>query len=175
MSERLPGKHLADICGERMIERIARIADESALFDEVLIMTRDGSIRPKNVRTVVDHSQGTLINSIIESIRQFGAFFALAGDMPLIDSKLLKDVFNAYSDKPVAAITSTGIIEPLFAIYNSGILKGIIKYSKESSAIHPFIEENFSLYEVQQMDDWKLTDVNVEEDLNMVRKILRCP
>jgi len=121
-----------------------------------------------------DDSEGTLINSLIYSINILGEFVAVGGDMPLLDSLIIKDLLNRYKSRPVAAISSDGLIEPLFAIYNESIFHDLLEFSKKNRQIFPFVKERFELVTMSQEQSRKLTNVNTLEELNNARMQAGC-
>lgn len=172
-SERLPGKHHLQICGHRMIDIVCRVLKESGLLEEILIFSKDETMSSKMCNVVYDHTQGVLLDSIIDAIKTYRNFLAVGGDMPFIDSNLIGRLLDEYAGKPVAYVSEDGQIEPLLAIYNSTILKDITEYSNRSKALQPFISSRFKLISAGD-DSNKLRSVNTMDDLEVARRIFGC-
>lgn len=174
MSERLPGKHMLDICGKPMIKRINDILVESGQFEDVIVYSKYPSLEVRGIEIVKDQSIDSILDSIIEAITEFREFLAVAGDIPLLDNQIILKVLNNYRGHPIAPVSYDGNIEPLFAIYNDSMLEKIKEYSKNNKKIFPFLERNFGLIRLDQKESEKLLNINTKKDYETARKLLGC-
>ena len=173
-SKRLPGKHLMDFCAEPMIKRIFRTLESTGLFERVIILSKYDNLGIEGCRVEKDESKGTLINSLVDSIKILEEFIAVGGDMPLLDADIIENLVGHYHGRPVAAANSDGLIEPLFAIYNASIFADLLEFSKKSRKISPFVEERFELVRMDPEQSAKLANVNTLEELNNARLQAGC-
>ena len=173
-SQRLQGKHLMDFCGEPMIKSIFRTLESTGLFERVIILSKYDNLVIEGCRVEKDESEGSLINSLVDSIKILDEFIAVGGDMPLLDAGIVENLVRQYHGRPVAAVNSDGLIEPLFAIYNASIFADLIEFSKKSRKIFPFVEERFELVRMNREQSAKLANVNTLEELNNARVQAGC-
>jgi molybdopterin-guanine dinucleotide biosynthesis protein A len=173
-SERLPGKHLMDICGQPMIKMIYNIFVDSSFFEDVVIYSKYESLDISGVNIVKDHSKGTIIDSLISALREFKEFFAVAGDIPLVDREIIEKIMIKYNGFPIAPINTDGIIEPLFAIYNNSILDEMVTHSQKDKRIFSFLERKFILVRLEPIDSVKLYNINTLQDYIDAKKKIRC-
>ncbi len=172
-SERLPGKHSLYICGKSMIQIVCDSLFNQEIFDEVIVLSKDPSIKCDKCTIIKDESNGVLIDSIIEAIRLYGEILAVGGDMPYIDVNLINKIMKFYSKTPISMKNEKGIIEPLFSIYNKSIMKDMENFARETKSIFKFIEKNFRIIEAGE-DSWKLDSINTIDDLIRARIIFGC-
>ncbi len=172
-SERLPGKHSMDICGKKMIQMVCEPLIANERLDEVIIYSKDPSLRCDSCKISMDNSAGVLIDSLIAAIKEYGTFLAVGGDMPFINDHIINLILNEYVGIPIAMISSEGIVEPLFAVYNRNILKEFSEYSSISKSIYPFISRKFKLLRAGKLSS-SLMSINTNDDLEEARKLLGC-
>lgn len=173
-SERLPGKHLFKICGEPMLARIYRTLKGTKFFDEVIVYSKYRNLELEGIKIERDLTEGVLIDSIISAIKSFGEFFAVGGDLPLMDVEVISKLLENYDGRPLAAVSFYGIVEPLFAIYNEGIYHNILEFSRKDRKIFTFIGREFRLIKMNEEESKKLFNVNTKEDFEEAREIARC-
>ncbi len=171
-SIRLPAKHHIMICGEEMIDRVSRILYESKIFDRIILYTKDETINSRYCEVVIDHSNGILINSVIECLKIYSEFLAIGGDMPLIDYDLLKIIIDAYDKRPVS-LSSYGIIQPLLSLYNNLILNSLNSYIMSGgTSLYKFILNND--FKIINVNTFKTMSVNTSIDLIKIKRYLGC-
>lgn len=173
-SIRLPGKHLLQICGEPMLERIYRILNETRFFEDVIVYSKYPKLEVKGLKIERDRSEGVLIDSIISAIENFGEFLAVGGDMPLIDTEVVSRLLDKYDGRPVAAMDFNGVLEPLFAIYNNTIYDKILEYSRNNRQIFPFLMQEFGLVTMSEEQSARLFNVNTERDFEEAKEAVIC-
>ncbi len=172
---RFEKKHSAMLCNETMINRISRILYESSFFTEIILYTKDSDLNSKYAETVIDASEGILINSILECVGKYHEFLAIGGDMPLIDYTLLKKIIEKYNKKPVT-FKNSETYEPLFTLYKMKIYNELKEYVDNGyKSINKFIEKNdFDIILENKGDERKLKSVNYFSDLINIRNFLKC-
>ncbi|MGC8645763.1 MAG: molybdenum cofactor guanylyltransferase [Thermoplasmata archaeon] len=173
-SERLPGKHLLEVCGEPMLARIYRILNSCNLFEDVLVYSKYKDLPLKGLNVMKDVTSGVLIDSILSAIDLFGEFLAIGGDMPCINCTLISKFLGEYEGVPIAAKDSTGFPQPLFAVYNRTIYENFRKHALEDRRIYPFLIENFRLEPLSEKESMMLMSVNRRDDLILARKCAGC-
>ncbi len=173
-SQRLPGKHLLDFCGEPMLKRICRILEETGHFDRVVVYSKYRDLQLDGCTVEKDNSGGALIDSILSALDSYGTFLAVGGDMPLIDGDLVRSLMESYHKKPIAATDFAGTIEPLFAVYDGSVKEGMEAFSKNTKRIFPFLQEKFDLFRVDEVSSLKLFNVNTRDELETARALAKC-
>ena len=169
-SQRLRDKHSMDLCGERLIDRVARIISQSHLFEEIILFTKDTSVSSKYSRTEYDATDGILIDSILYCIEKYGRFLAVGGDMPYIDVSLIRSIISNYHGDTIAC-TSGGFYQPLFTIYTEKLYKPMREYRNSGGeSISRFL--SISGIESIDADGNKLGSINYISDLYEARKLL---
>ncbi len=174
-SERLPGKHLMEICGEPMVRRIYRNIESTGLFDYIVIYSKYSELAVEGCNVERDQTTGTLIDSILSSIKLHGEFLAVGGDMPFLGADLIFRLVKEYDGRPLSVVDSDGTVEPLLSIYNPSIFDDLYESSRHSKEIYRFIRERFVLLELEQDESSELFNVNTQEDLNKARRMANCP
>ena len=112
-STRLPGKPLADIAGQTMIERVYRRAQLSKAVNQVLVATDDSRIADVvnkfggNVRlTKSEHHTGSdRIAEVAESLT-CDTIVNVQGDEPLLDPLLIDNVLHRLRSDPTTHIVT---------------------------------------------------------------------
>ncbi len=173
-SERLPGKHMMDICGQPMIKRIYDTLLRTGFFDDVLIYSKYADLKISGCKIERDGTQGTLIDSLLSAISAFHEFLAVGGDLPLLDGKTISIIVRNYHNDPVVSVDSDGTVEPLLAIYNDSIYDDLLSYSRSSKKIYEFVGKRFRRIVLDSELSSKLFNVNTMEDLKMARKLAGC-
>lgn len=173
-SKRLPGKHLMSICGESMLKRIYHTLENTGSFEQVIVFSKYTNLEIDDCTIMRDFSHGTLINSLLNAIEKFDEFFAVGGDLPMLNSDVIYSLLKGYRGIPVAAVDFDGTIEPLFAIYNRIIHDEMLEHSLHDSQIFNFIKRRFQLVTLNKDQSSRLFNVNTSKDLETVRKILNC-
>ncbi len=116
-SVRLPGKHSILIGGKVLLDRVVETIVKVKEFDEVIVFSKDLSVSGKGIRIIEDHTEGTIVDSLIWAIQHLGDIFAFAGDMPCISADLISLMVRSKSSVALIPIHSDGDVEPLHAIY----------------------------------------------------------
>jgi len=116
-STRLPGKPLAEIAGQTMLQRVVRIAQAAAKGDlniEILIATDDKRIAqhaeelgeasvmtPESCRTGTDRVQAAVAQMEIKP----DLILNLQGDAPLIPPDFLRAMIDSFANNPADLVT----------------------------------------------------------------------
>ena len=121
-STRLPGKPLADICGEPMIWHVAMRAMRCAALRGVWIATDDERIAEAAraldlpcVMTAADHPSGT--DRVREAANRLGlpqdaVVVNIQGDEPLLEPAMLDELLAPFADDGVQCATLATPLEP---------------------------------------------------------------
>jgi molybdopterin-guanine dinucleotide biosynthesis protein A len=157
-----------------MIFSIYTTIEHTGLFESVIVYSKYSNLQLDGCLVERDLTTGTLIDSILESIRIFGEFLAVGGDMPLLDAQTISELVSKYNGTPLAAVDSEGTVEPLFAIYNEQIYDELLKSSKNTKRIFGFVSERFRLIHMNRKLSRKLMNVNTPEDLEKARAAAHC-
>ena len=173
-SERLPGKHTMDICGQPMIKRIFDTLLRTGFFNDTLIYSKYSDLDVSGCKIERDRTQGTLIDSLLSAIAEYDEFLAVGGDLPLLDRKTISIIVRSYHNDPIVAINPDGTVEPLLAIYNDSIYDDLLSYSRSSKRIYEFVGKRFRHIVLDSEFSSKLLNVNTMEDLKMARKLAGC-
>jgi len=105
-STRLPGKILADICGQTMIEHVVSRVECAKRIDEVVIATTDQETDQLFVDfcnekqwNVFRGSENDVLSRYVGAARQFGAdrIVRVTSDCPLIDPGLIDELISILS------------------------------------------------------------------------------
>ena len=171
-SQRLQNKHNMEICGEKMVDRISGILSETGRFNNIILFTKNFSLRAKFAVTEEDNTDGILFDSIIYCLEKYHEFLAIGGDMPYIDTESIENILDNYKGNSLAYM-SDNFYQPLFAIYSMNVEQPMLKYRKKGNgSIRKFMDE----YHMPFIDGHqeKLRSINTVEDLIEARKRLRC-
>ena len=111
-SSRFPGKPLIDLKGKTMIQRVYEGAKQSKLLSDVIVATDDQRVYDEvkrfggNVQmTSENHTTGTdRCGEVIENI-DCDIVINIQGDEPLVDSRQLDQVCEAFEDENVQIAT----------------------------------------------------------------------
>lgn len=112
-SSRFPGKPLIDLKGKSMIQRVYEGATKSALVDTVIVATDDQRIFDtvkafggKVMLTRADHLSGTdRCAEVASQLDSYDIILNIQGDEPLVDSRQLDDLLDAFQDSTVSIAT----------------------------------------------------------------------
>ena len=128
-SERLPGKPLAEIAGEPMVQHVYRRASRARLVERVLVATDDERILRavedfggEAVLTSKDHSSGT--DRIAEAVAalEFRDVVNVQGDEPFVDPDSIDEAIEA-SRRHEAIATLKKAIESSDELWNPNVVK----------------------------------------------------
>ncbi len=172
VSQRLPNKHMLNICGKPLILRVYEAALNSGLFEDVIIYSKNPNLN-LNVKIIPDNSQGVLIDAIESAIKIFGTIFALGGDMPFLDSEIIRKIHGNYQNNTVYGMNAESFPEPLLAIYQEGSYINIEKFKQTSRSISAYLKQYGKAIPLKE-DSWKARSINLAEDYNNALKILGC-
>jgi len=135
------------IDGKTIISRIAGTI--TGIFDELIIVTNTPSQFKEypDFRITGDHfhKAGPLagIHAALKTTSCEAAFI-FAGDMPFLDSNLIRRQISLFEERrPEALVAKTGdLIEPLHAIYRVSLIPGLENYitGGKSRAVRDFIK-----------------------------------
>ena len=119
-SSRLPGKPLADILGESMIQRVYEQCKKSTCLSDVVVATDDKRIYNhvldfggKVMMTSTTHQSGTdRCNEVIQSLEEkYDIAINIQGDEPFINPEQIDQVASLFSSKKVSIATLAKKIE----------------------------------------------------------------
>lgn len=170
-SERFPGKHMKLIGGDTMIGIIARKLSSIGVFSEVIVFTKDSSVKTGLARVVFDNTEGTALDSIIRLIGEYEEVFVVAGDMPMISGDFITAIASAYHGIPVFPVGEGGEIEPLLGIYNTSMLD-TLRSCAESDQRKLRAAIGKCRHETVQIGKYKesLLNINRESDLEKLSR-----
>lgn len=137
-STRLPDKPLADICGLPMIVHVLHRAEESGIGD-VYVACAEEQIKQavikaggKAVLTKPEHPSGT--DRIYEALGKidpdgdYDIIVNVQGDLPAIDTRIIKDCLLPFSNDKVDITTLVANIETDEERANPNVVKAIIEW-----------------------------------------------
>ncbi|MCD6363570.1 MAG: molybdenum cofactor guanylyltransferase [Synergistetes bacterium] len=177
-SRRFPGKHFIEVRpGLRMIDLV--ISRLRAIGLDVLVYSKISF--NCSVPLIKDNERWILpsLASLLEGLAERGIkeVIAVAGDMPLISGEGINLLINSLSDCDLAVIPrwENGFMEPLHAIYRSGIAP-FFKDALESgiSSLHGAIERSpwVKFIEAELFPSEAFFNVNEPGDLIKLRSKL---
>lgn len=114
-STRLPGKPLADLGGQPLIEHVWRRALEARLPERVLVATDDERIRsalpPETevVMTRADHPSGSDRIAEVAERLECGIVVNVQGDLPLLDPTLVDDLVEMLRANPDLGLATVAV------------------------------------------------------------------
>jgi 3-deoxy-manno-octulosonate cytidylyltransferase (CMP-KDO synthetase) len=114
-SSRLPGKPLADIGGQTMIERVLRRVAAAKRVDRVIVATDDDRVRRaieglgEVVLTAVDHESGS--DRVAEAVGPIDCDIVVnvQGDLPLIDPAMIDSLVAGLLAQPEAGMATVAV------------------------------------------------------------------
>jgi molybdopterin-guanine dinucleotide biosynthesis protein A len=154
--------------GKTILTRMLEVIED--IFDEILIVTANNN-KDKFEGYRVIHDEFVNIGplgGIHASLKQSeaDAVFVFAGDMPLLDKKLIKRQLQLFSmARPGILVPRYGnFIEPLHSIYNISILQELEKFISNNT--------NYPVYEIFKIAGAKYFDlIDTEETRNSFMNI----
>lgn len=171
-SERFPGKHSAIIWDSQLIDLVVDRALQCRHLDSVIIMSRDPEIKSDLCKVVYDDTDGTLVDSLLVSLRKYGDVFAIGGDMPCIDPEIMDLMLSSFSGKALIPRREDQKYEPLHAIYCAGtadILEKNIREDKRSFV--EFIDLiPHSVFNIPRNREFSFYNVNYPSDLTYIKR-----
>lgn len=195
-SSRLPGKVLADVQGQPMIERVLRRVQAVQRLDRViLVTTRDLADDPLVQRLGqlggIDLFRGST-EDVLDRYTQAALFYGvkvivrITGDCPLVDPALIDQALSIYL-KGDFDFVSTAYPTPSFPdgldveVFPSDILQEAWRYARlrsEREHVTPYIWKNpqrFRLKSIVHPQDLSALrwTVDEEKDLQFVREVYR--
>lgn len=171
------------IDGKPIISRILDTINE--IFNEIIIVTNSPEEFKEycNCKIVSDHflkvgPLGGIHAALKGSSKE--ALFVFAGDMPLLDKKLILSQINYFDDHKCDILIPrvSQYIEPLHAIYSIGILKTLEDYlgGNQNCAVREFIlKVNVRYLELGDSEETRRTFTNINSPLDVLlaEKVLR--
>lgn len=142
-SSRFPGKPLIDLKGKTMIQRVVEGAAKSALLTDLIVATDDERIAQtvnrfggKVMLTDSKHPTGTdrcaeIVRTLSE---QYDVVINIQGDEPLVDSRQLDQLLQAFTDPSVQIATLASRKIAMEDILNSNRIKVVV--DKNHSALY---------------------------------------
>ena len=132
-ASRLPGKPLADICGQPMIVHVVRRA-EAAGLGPVVVATDSAEIQAaveaaggRAVMTRADHPTGSdriqEAANLVDPERRIDRIVNVQGDLPTIDPSVVRAAADLLDDPAVDIGTLTAVITRLEEITNPNVVK----------------------------------------------------
>ena len=171
------------IGGIPMIERI--IDTINNIFDEIIIVTNTPEEFSEYIKYKItgDHylKTGPLggIHAALKASEK-EAVFVFAGDMPLLDKKLIKKQTDIYNSGTYEILVPriNGNIEPLHSIYNNSLRKTLEEYLE--STMDFAVRDFFSLVNINYMDldesqetEKAFFNINQPSDVLVVNQFLK--
>lgn len=171
------------IGGIPIIERIIDTIRD--IFDEIIIVTNNPEEFSGYVSYKItgDHFlKAGPLGGIHAALKASGkeAVFVFAGDMPLLDNKLIKKQIEIYNSGTYKILVPriNGNIEPLHSIYNNSLRKTLEEYLE--STMDFAVRDFFSLLKINYMDleesqETKKAFININQpsDVLIVNQILK--
>jgi molybdenum cofactor guanylyltransferase len=171
------------IDGMTIISRM--IGTIKGLFDEIIIVTNDPEELEEfnNYKIVSDQfvNVGPLggIHAALKASSN-EAIFVFAGDMPLVDKRLISRQIGFYESNKCDVLVPSieEYIEPLHSIYSISILKALEGYLSDDHdyAVREFIkmtDVRYMQFEVSEENKNAFTNVNSLSDIAVVKKVLK--
>ncbi len=170
-SERFPGKHMSLIGGQTLIDRVVSSIRRSALIEDVVIFSRDKSVKSVLCRTANDSTEGSIADSILAALRKYGRIFVFAGDMPCLSNEIINNMVNAAEGGAVVPRHRNGLPEPLHAIYDSADASVLEDNIREGNRkLSDFISRiPHVTYDISSEKEVNFYNVNYVEDLEWIR------
>ncbi len=130
-SSRFPGKPLADIAGESMIERVYKQAKKCELLSNVFVATDDERIFSHiksfggNVQMTSQQNSGTdRCNELNSNLKEdFDVIINIQGDEPFINPEQISQVANLFLDKNTAIATLAKQINTADNLLDENVVK----------------------------------------------------
>lgn len=151
LSERLPGKHLLELGGKTILQRIY---DKVSQVFETMIYSRVDI----PMKHVADQSRN--IMELVYNLRkEYGTFALIGGDMPFFTDQDLRVIRDSYRGTPVTPVDETGNIEPMFSIYSgrpemTSNLREALKFP-ETVYIDRSRFSRYAFFNINTMDDYE--------------------
>ena len=165
-SVRFPGKHSILVNGLGLTEGIAKKLSETGLFDETIIFSKDENFKSAYGTIVSDDSEGTILDSVIMAVQEFGDIFAFAGDMPFICLHIVSAMLLKFDGKPLCPRSSNNVLQTLHCIYGKRDLMALKEYAGEGGkSMHGFIERNGAIIDYGSNDNICFENINFPSDL----------
>lgn len=123
-----PNKLMLGICGEPLIQHTLRRVRKASRVSSAYLITSPGAVWDIMSLSgadgmIVDEFMVGPLGAVLTALKRLGDCLIIAGDMPLIEPKVLDALINAYyeaGDKYVACVPKVGkFLEPLHAVYRS--------------------------------------------------------
>lgn len=171
------------IDGKPIISRILDTINE--IFNEIIIVTNSPEEfrEYNNCKIASDHFlKAGPLGGIHAALKRTSneALFVFAGDMPLLDKKLILSQINYFDDHKCDILIPrvSQYIEPLHAIYSIGILKTLEDYllGNQNCAVREFfkkVEPHYLEFEDSAEIKKAFTNINSPLDISMAEKTLR--
>lgn len=121
-----PNKLVLRICGEPLIQHALRRVRKASRVSNVYLITSPGAVWDTMSLggadgVIVDEFMVGPSGAVLTALKRLGDCLVIAGDMPLIEPKVLDALINKcyeVSDKYVACVPKVGrFLEPLHAVY----------------------------------------------------------
>lgn len=114
-SSRFPGKPLIDLMGKSMVQHVFERVFSSNIFDKVVVATDDERIAEHVISfggealiTAKGHRSGTeRCGEVIDTYNDYEVVVNIQGDEPLVDSKQLNQLVEAF-DEPEVQVATLG-------------------------------------------------------------------
>ncbi|MHB1709163.1 MAG: molybdenum cofactor guanylyltransferase [Thermoplasmataceae archaeon] len=165
-SVRFPGKHSILVNGLGLTQGIARKLSGSGLFDETIIFSKDQNFKSAYGRIVADGSEGTILDSVIRAVQEFGDIFAFAGDMPFICLHMVSAMLLRFDGKTLCPRSTNNVLQTLHCIYAVRDLTDLKAYaSNGGKSMHGFIERSGDMMNYEPKDEICFENINFPSDL----------
>ena len=171
-SERFPGKHMAMLGNRTLLDTVAGRVVRSGLFDEVIIFSKDGTVRSGVCTVVQDATEGSIAISLLHVLNKYGDVFVFAGDMPCISADIIRQEIDLFDGRAVVPKRSDGTLETLHSIYpasGTGCLESNLKAHRY--ALRDLVKVTpHVFYQVQPSEEVHFLNVNSPSDLEIARE-----
>lgn len=158
-STRFPGKPLAPIAGQMLIERVVRQCQQASTLAEVIVATDDPRIQQAAQRlcpvemTRPDHPSGTDRIAEVAARHQCQAVLNIQGDEPLIDPAVIDAVAKALAETEMS--TAATPIRSSADLHNPNVVKVVVNAAGRalyfSRRTIPYLREAASGSESEQL------------------------
>ncbi|MBS4200763.1 molybdenum cofactor guanylyltransferase [Bacillus sp. FJAT-49732] len=171
-------KALMKIGGKRIIDRL--IEEFIPVSEKVIIIANEELPQIDDSVLILEDSetfkgQGPLAGMLTGfTAAGEGLCFVVACDMPLASNKLARQLEQTIIDKKVDAVipVADGQIHPLFAVYNTRILKDVIETLKDDKRAVKSLLDRIEVEYIEIGNSSVLRNMNTKEDYLEAKNII---
>lgn len=177
-STRLPGKVLADICGESMLARTVRRAARSRTLDTVVVAT---TVKPPDDRVVeeagrlgvacIRGSEDDVLDRYVQAARLVEADIVvrITADCPLIDPEVIDSAVQAFIQAPPPDYCSNTLRRTYPRGLDTEVIARPALERAWREAREPHQREHVTPYFYEHPDLFRLRSVEAESDFSALR------